>query len=569
MATVTEKLSLPTPDDVSNEAAARSFVETHERRYVYNELVDGVGTSHPATDITVESADSAVVHTTPGGYYLLSTCRGSAKYYDPDGSPRRAGRNAASVAHFVGSDRHRRIPFNAYRCAEPVVTDSDGEDEDGSSARFQIYDFETVPNYDRPEQGGHALDVRVSDAGGEVVLERDYRTSLPLTVQPRVTRGGRRVFAFGVYDGRRASTARLVAVRTDRSHLVGARRPDHSRRRRGDQDAVSQRRDWLARYLLVYQNGLRSGSVVVPPTGFRAETPKSLGNTVRTMPSRRPLVVSLAVGVVHAVGLLAVALYLGYTVGPTEYSLSGAVWRYGGLVVVATLPVWLALRYRLATPLVALAVTTGYVLGVELTPPGPTFRDVAELERLAEPTGITVVEDGLYIVRYMVNASVWTVGFLFLGLVEYVVRSTWPVVPSVERTVLELPVPAPRRRAVAVATTGGVVHAAVMVWFAARLGVTISGDWEWALYLFGTIGMWVLAAVPLYLLVRHRLVAPATLLTLFVLLDVWSEFAANVEGPHALYFGGWFLYLSILLVAGGVEYGLRRIEVCRRFESWL
>jgi hypothetical protein len=285
------------------------------------------------------------------------------------------------------------------------------------------------------------------------------------------------------------------------------------------------------------------------------------------MPSRRPLVISLVVGVVHAAGLLAVALHLGYAVGPTEYPLSGIVWRYGGLVVVATLPMWLGLRYRLAAPLVVLTVTTGYVLGMELTPPGPTFRDVAELERLAEPTGITVVEDGLYIVRYMINASVWTVGFLFLGLVEYVVRSTWHVLPAVRRAVPELSIPASRRRAAAVATTGGILHAAVMVWFAARLGVTVSGGWEWALYLFGAVGMWVLAAVPLYLLVRHRLVTPAALLTVFVLLDARAEFTASVEDPHALYFGAWFLYLGILVVAGGVEYGLRRTDIYRRFAS--
>ena len=185
--TVTEKRSLPTPDTISNEAAARSFVETHERRYVYNELVDGFGTTQPATEITVESTDAAVVYTTDEGYYLLSTCRGSAQYYDPDGSPRRAGRNATSVAHFVGPDTHRRIPFNAYRCAEPIATDSGEGDEERSSARFQIYDFETPPNYDQPDQGGHEVTVRVSDAIGEAVLDRDYRTSLPLTVQPRVT----------------------------------------------------------------------------------------------------------------------------------------------------------------------------------------------------------------------------------------------------------------------------------------------------------------------------------------------------------------------------------------------
>jgi hypothetical protein len=60
---LTEAKPLPTPDAVSDETAARSFVETHERRYVYNELVDGFGTTQPATDITVESTDAAVVYT--------------------------------------------------------------------------------------------------------------------------------------------------------------------------------------------------------------------------------------------------------------------------------------------------------------------------------------------------------------------------------------------------------------------------------------------------------------------------------------------------------------------------
>jgi len=85
------------------------------------------------------------------------------------------------------------------------------------------------------------------------------------------------------------------------------------------------------------------------------------------------------------------------------------------------------------------------------------------------------------------------------------------------------------------------------------------------LYPFGVVGMWVLAASPLYLLVRHRLVVPATLLTVFVLVDVHAAFTASVEDPHALYFGGWFLYLGILLVVAGIEYGLRRLDVFRRF----
>lgn len=281
------------------------------------------------------------------------------------------------------------------------------------------------------------------------------------------------------------------------------------------------------------------------------------------MPSIRNLGGSLGGGVVHAAGLLAVALSLGYTIGPTAYSLPGLGWRYGGLVVVAAVPIWLALRYRLILPVCALLLTSGYVLGMELTPPGPTFRDAAELERLATPTGVTVIEDGLYIVRYMANASVWTVGFLFLGLVEYAVRTTWNTLPAVHSSPSWLGIPDTRRRAAVVAMLGALLHAVVMVGFAARLGVSVSGA-EWTWYLYGAIGMIVLAAVPLYLLVRHQLVVPATLLTLFVLADAHAEFTAGVEDPHALYFAGWFLYLGILLIAAGIEYGLRTSDILGR-----
>ncbi|MFD1586470.1 hypothetical protein ACFR9U_05720 [Halorientalis brevis] len=279
------------------------------------------------------------------------------------------------------------------------------------------------------------------------------------------------------------------------------------------------------------------------------------------MPASRAAAGSLALGLVHAGGLLIVASSLGYEVGPANYSVLGLGWRYGGLIVVAALPVYLASRYHLVLPVVGLVLTTGYVVGMELTPPGPTFRDAAELEGLAEPTGITVVENGLYIVRYMVNASVWTVAFLFLGLVEYVARDTLPWLPSVPNSVPGLAIPASRRRAAAIAAAGGLLHAAVMVWFAARLGVTLSGGSVWLLFLFGAGGMWVLAAIPLYLLVRHRLLVPSALLTLFIMLDVRAEFTAGVEDPHALYFGGWFLFLAVLLIAAALEYGLRRFDL--------
>ena len=46
-----------------------------------------------------------------------------------------------------------------------------------------------------------------------------------------------------------------------------------------------------------------------------------------------------------------------------------------------------------------------------------------------------------------------------------------------------------------------------------------------------------------------------------------AEFTASVEDPHALYFGGWFFYLGILLIVAGIEYGLRRLDVYHRFSS--
>ncbi|SDZ76559.1 hypothetical protein SAMN04488065_0140 [Haloplanus vescus] len=276
------------------------------------------------------------------------------------------------------------------------------------------------------------------------------------------------------------------------------------------------------------------------------------------MPSRRLAAASLAVGALHATLVLLVALHLGYDVGPSNYSVLGAGWRYGGLVVVAAVPAWLALRARLLTPLAALAVTTGYVLWRELTPPGPSFHDVAEFERLAEPTGITVVENGLYAVHYMTDATVWTVGFLFLGALEYAARTEWDRLPPVSVSWPSLPLSP--RRARAVAAVGGLLHAAVMVWFAHRLGVTLTGGFDWLLYPFGLVGQWLLAAVPLYLLARHRLFAPATLLAAFVLLDARAELQAGVESPHALYFGAWFVFLGIALAAGGVEYAGRRLQ---------
>lgn len=55
------------------------------------------------------------------------------------------------------------------------------------------------------------------------------------------------------------------------------------------------------------------------------------------MSSTRSTLLGLLASVLHAVVLFAVALDLGYAVDPSAYTLLGALWRYGGLLVAAAL----------------------------------------------------------------------------------------------------------------------------------------------------------------------------------------------------------------------------------------
>lgn len=277
------------------------------------------------------------------------------------------------------------------------------------------------------------------------------------------------------------------------------------------------------------------------------------------MDTGRSLGLAMLGGIAHAGVVLGVALRLGYAVGPAAHPPVGLAWRYGGLLLLGALPVYLAARYRLLLPLAILVLTTGSVLGLELTPPGPTFQDAAALERLPERTGLTVVTDGGYVVAYVADAAVWAVGLLLAGLAEHGLRSSWDRLPAspLART---LPIPAQRRPAVIAAWAVGLGHAAVMTWFAVRLGVRSDGGPEWLLYPFSVLGMWLLAAVPVYLLARRRLLLPTGGLAALVLLDARANLAPSVDDAHALYFGGWWLVLLLLLAVAGVEYGVRRVR---------
>lgn len=60
------------------------------------------------------------------------------------------------------------------------------------------------------------MNVRVSDTDGESVLDREYRTSLPLTVQPKVTRtAGEYSLSVSVTDGDHTQHGWSLSVPTD------------------------------------------------------------------------------------------------------------------------------------------------------------------------------------------------------------------------------------------------------------------------------------------------------------------------------------------------------------------
>lgn len=271
--------------------------------------------------------------------------------------------------------------------------------------------------------------------------------------------------------------------------------------------------------------------------------------------ARRTVTPALALlaGVVHAALVVGVALEYGYDVGPSAYPVHGVVWRYGGLVLLGALPVWLALEDGLVLPLALVAVLAGLAFHAELTPPAPTFHDVADLERSVDgPTGITVVENGLHLVKYASAWYAWAAGAGLLGLWEHAVRSRRKWLPA---PTTGLRVPSDARGAVALAGAAGLVHALASLGFAWGRGIA-DGP---LVVLWLVAGGVLLLGVPVYLLAHHGLVWPTAVATLLFLNSIRSQQYAGAGDPHALYAAGWFVFLGVALVPGLLEYGLRRL----------
>lgn len=272
---------------------------------------------------------------------------------------------------------------------------------------------------------------------------------------------------------------------------------------------------------------------------------------------RRPTLhalVALLVGIAHAALVLGVALRYGYDVGPSAYPVWGVVWRYGGLIALGALPAWLALEFRLLAPLVLVGALAGLALHAELTPPDPVFRDVAELEPGVDgPTGYTVIENGLYLVKYLSAWYVWTAGAVLAGLWESVVRNRFEWLPAPTH---RWSVPSTTRSALLVAGTVGAIHAAAALGFGFARGLSApSLAWVWM-----AIGAVLTLAVPAYLLARYDLATPMAVAVVFFVNSVRSQQYAGPGDPHALYLWAWFVFLGIALVPGLIEFGIRRLR---------
>lgn len=267
----------------------------------------------------------------------------------------------------------------------------------------------------------------------------------------------------------------------------------------------------------------------------------------------RHVVIALLAGVLHATLIQGLALRYGYDVGPLAYDPARTLWLYGGLIALGGLPVWLVLEERLLVPLVILALVGGFAVVAEVTPPEPTFQDVSEIEpNVEEPTGMTVVDNGLHLVKYTSTWYVWAVAIVLAALWEHVFRARSRRLPPPRQS---RRLPSDRRSATLVGLGAGLLHALASLGFWRRWGLldTLLSPW------FPLVGSVLVIGVPTYLLVRHDVRTPAAVAIAFFLNSVHSQHYAGPSDPHGLYVGLWFVFLGLALAVGGLEVGLGKL----------
>lgn len=204
----------PSPPADPTRDSAREFVASHEAARIHNWLVaqhggsgdcrpDGAGvevrssSARRVVEMSVEDAETAVTADTDAGFYVVSSCSGSARYWCPDErrACARAERNAHFVTHYVGDGEHVRVPDNWIACdvrdepyRSPDAAENVAVPEDDPGMTFRIYDF----------LGGRAVDATLTHLGtGDEVLAETYEPPRGPSVQTNVTvrRGDYRLVA--------------------------------------------------------------------------------------------------------------------------------------------------------------------------------------------------------------------------------------------------------------------------------------------------------------------------------------------------------------------------------------
>ncbi|WP_200531855.1 hypothetical protein [Halorubrum sp. LN27] len=128
----------------------------------------------------------------------------------------------------------------------------------------------------------------------------------------------------------------------------------------------------------------------------------------------------------------------------------------------------------------------------------------------------------------------------------------------------------PSRRAVGIGLLAGLAHlivvAALTEWFDLSFGRN-------PFLVYVAVGALSLGALPAALFVEHRLVAPSIAVALALVASTYGTWSVYVAPetiptpvgptPFGWYLIGWVAVVGVALIAGGVEYGIRRAMVAR------
>ena len=265
--------------------------------------------------------------------------------------------------------------------------------------------------------------------------------------------------------------------------------------------------------------------------------------------SRRFVVLALAllVGAVHAAAIFTVDSRLGYPVETFGATMLARGSFLAGLVLLGALPVLASLRYRLAAPALLFILGAATPVYAQLAGAPPEFSSLG---------GHLTVAGEVHVYHYVRSWYAWLLVYLLAGVGEYGARYAVRWLPA-PRRFDSLEVPSDRRTARSLGLVVGVAHAVVIVWFSTRWHYFAApGDW-YTLLPWTLVGMVVLAGVPTLLLFEKRLVAPFAAFLWLLDRAIRTQIRPMPDDSLILYFGLWFVFFAIVLLAGGGEYAAR------------